>query len=62
MLQIGVRDMALALEWSGNEEFRSSESRPWTVEGQKAGVVRSGGGLTFATVAGAGHLVGVWSF
>ena len=54
--------MALALEWSGNEEFRSSESRPWTVEGQKAGVVRSGGGLTFATVAGAGHLVGVWSF
>ena len=49
--------MALALEWSKGGEFRESVPRPWIINGEKAGVTRSGGGLTFATVSGAGHLV-----
>ena len=49
--------MALALEWSKGGEFRQSVPRPWIINGEEAGVTRSGGGLTFATVSGAGHLV-----
>lgn len=29
----------------------------WTIDGEVAGEVRSGGGLTFAAVEGAGHMV-----
>ena len=49
--------MALALEWTKNAQFRGAQSRMWTVGEKAAGKVRSGGGLTFVTVAGAGHLV-----
>lgn len=49
--------MTLALEWTGQEEFRADELKEWTVDGKPAGVVRSGGGLTYATIAGAGHMV-----
>ncbi|OJT03151.1 Serine carboxypeptidase-like [Trametes pubescens] len=54
---IGNERMTLALEWTGQEEFRADTLREWTVDGQAAGVVRSGGGLTYATIAGAGHMV-----
>lgn len=49
--------MTLALEWSGQEAFRADTLKEWKVNGAPAGVVRSGGGLTYATIAGAGHMV-----
>ncbi len=54
--------MTLALEWSKQDEFRRQPLRAWIVDssdGQAtiAGLTRSGGGLTFATIAGAGHMV-----
>lgn len=47
----------LGLEWSGQEEFVKEELREWTVHGKRAGLVRAKGGLTFATVDAAGHMV-----
>ena len=49
--------MTLALEWTKQDAFRSQPLRDWTVDGKVAGVVRSGGGLTYATISGAGHMV-----
>ena len=49
--------MTLELEWTKQEEFRSQSLREWLVDGQVAGVTRSGGGLTYATISGAGHMV-----
>ena len=50
--------MTLALEWSQQEEFRSKPLNVWSVaNGDVSGLVRSGGGLTYATIAGAGHMV-----
>ncbi|KAI0367259.1 serine carboxypeptidase [Pilatotrama ljubarskyi] len=53
---IGNERMTLALEWSQQEAYRSAPLEEWTVEGKAAGVTRSGGGLTYATIAGAGHM------
>ncbi|KAL1939260.1 hypothetical protein VTO73DRAFT_10063 [Trametes versicolor] len=53
---IGNERMTLALEWTGQEEFRADTLKEWIVDGKPAGVVRSGGGLTYATIAGAGHM------
>ena len=56
--QIGNEAMTLALEWTKQESFRNDPLRVWTVNGsQIAGLTRSGGGLTFATIVGAGHMV-----
>ena len=55
--QIGNDRMTMALEWSAQDEYRPQPLRPWLVDGEAAGVTRSGGGLTFATIAGAGHMV-----
>ncbi|KAH9896522.1 alpha/beta-hydrolase [Cubamyces lactineus] len=52
---IGNERMTLELEWSKQEEYRGQPLRAWTVNGDVAGRTRSGGGLTFATIAGAGH-------
>lgn len=49
--------MSLALEWTGQQAFVSQPLRNWTVEDKVAGVTRSAGSFTFATVAGAGHMV-----
>ncbi|CDO73952.1 hypothetical protein BN946_scf185016.g109 [Trametes cinnabarina] len=54
--QIGNERMTLALDWTNKDEYRSQPLRPWFVDGDLAGMTRSGGGLTFATIAGAGHL------
>jgi cathepsin A (carboxypeptidase C) len=43
--------------WHGGKAFAEEPLREWSVEGKKAGVSRSWGGLTFATVDGAGHMV-----
>lgn len=55
--QIGNERMTLALEWTQQEAYRSEPLTEWLVDGKPAGLTRSGGGLTFATIAGAGHLV-----
>jgi len=54
---VGNERWTLDLEWSGRKEFVKEELREWTVEGKKAGLVRSNGGFTFVTVDGAGHMV-----
>lgn len=54
---IGNERWTLDLEWSGQEDFVKEALREWLVDGNKAGMVRSKGGLTFATVDGAGHMV-----
>ncbi|KAJ2911929.1 hypothetical protein MD484_g8484, partial [Candolleomyces efflorescens] len=54
---VGNEQWTLALEWSGQQNFRSQPLRDWYVDGKKAGRTRGSGGLTFATVDGAGHMV-----
>lgn len=45
------------LKWTGGAAFRAEEMREWTVDGKVAGTVKSSGGLTFATIHKAGHMV-----
>lgn len=54
---IGNERWVMNLEWSGRDEFVSSDLREWKVDGKKAGRVRSKNGFTFATIDGAGHMV-----
>lgn len=49
--------MTLALEWTGQDEFAAEPLRDWQVEDEVAGVTRSAGPFTFATIYGAGHMV-----
>ena len=49
--------MVLGVEWSAQDAFRGSAFREWYAAGEVAGKVRSGGGMSFVTVLGAGHLV-----
>ena len=37
--------------------YAKAPTLDWKIDGSLAGQVRSGGGLTFAAVAGAGHMV-----
>ncbi|KAI0640108.1 serine carboxypeptidase [Trametes polyzona] len=53
---VGNERMTLALEWSGQDAFRNEPLREWRVGNEVVGKVRSGGGLTFATIDGAGHM------
>ena len=57
MIQVGTERMTLGLEWSSQRAFRSQPLREWKVEGEVAGKTRSAGGLTFATIDAAGHMV-----
>lgn len=50
-----------ALEWSGSDEYSAAQWRDWSVEGRKAGEVKSTPLLTFATVRGAGHMMSTLS-
>lgn len=45
------------LQWTGNARYNLQAFRDWTVEGHKAGEVKSSGPLTFATIRGAGHMI-----
>lgn len=49
--------MTLALEWSGQDTFVAEALHDWTVDGKLAGLTRSAGPFTFATIQGAGHMV-----
>ncbi|OJT10991.1 Carboxypeptidase Y [Trametes pubescens] len=53
---IGNDRMTRSLEWTGNGAFRAQPLWVWFVDGEAAGLTRSGSGLTFATIADAGHL------
>ncbi|PPQ83849.1 hypothetical protein CVT25_000908 [Psilocybe cyanescens] len=54
---VGNERWTLALEWSGHSEFAKQELKDWVVDGKSAGKTRSAKGFTFATIAGAGHMV-----
>ncbi|KAH7101286.1 serine carboxypeptidase [Auriculariales sp. MPI-PUGE-AT-0066] len=54
---VGNLRSANELEWSGANRFRAAELREWSVQGKKAGIVKSFGPFTFATVDSASHLV-----
>ncbi|GJJ11588.1 hypothetical protein Clacol_005823 [Clathrus columnatus] len=54
---IGNERFTLNLEWTGREQFASQKLRNWIIDGHPAGKTRGYGGLTFATVEGAGHMV-----
>ena len=61
-LQIGNQNMLLNMDWTGSDAFKASGLREWKVDGQVAGLTRSAGKLTFATVDGAGHMVRRYKF
>ncbi|KAG8695794.1 hypothetical protein FRC08_007551 [Ceratobasidium sp. 394] len=54
---VGNYNWVTALDWTGRDKFHASHARNWLVNGRIAGFVKSGGGLTFATVDAAGHMV-----
>lgn len=56
---VGNERWVRALEWSGADEWRKEGLGEWNIPGGEAvaGKVRSSGGLTFATIEGAGHMV-----
>jgi len=54
---VGNERWTLALEWSGKDEFVEQGLREWKVNGKSAGKTRSARNFTFATIAGAGHMV-----
>ncbi|KAF9220866.1 serine carboxypeptidase [Gyrodon lividus] len=54
---VGNERWTLRMPWTGQEAFVSQPLREWEVDGHVAGKTRSAGGLTFATIDGAGHMV-----
>ncbi|KAF9240280.1 serine carboxypeptidase [Melanogaster broomeanus] len=54
---VGNERWTFLMPWTGQEAFVSQPLREWEVDGHVAGKVRSAGGLTFATIDGAGHMV-----
>lgn len=54
---VGNLAWTTALEWPGHRAFASSELREWTVDGERAGLTKREGVLTYATVDAAGHMV-----
>lgn len=54
---IGNEAWLEALEWTGSEGYKAAELREWEVQGGVVGSTKTFGGLTFATVQGAGHMV-----
>ena len=47
------------MSWTGQEAFVSQPLREWGIDGKVVGKTRSANGLTFATIYGAGHMVGL---
>ncbi|GJJ11597.1 hypothetical protein Clacol_005832 [Clathrus columnatus] len=54
---VGNERFTLNLKWTGQKQFVSQKLRDWTIDGRSVGKTRAYGGLTFATVEGAGHMV-----
>lgn len=55
---VGNMWWTLDMEWTGQTGYREAEMREWMVGGEPAGKTKSFGNFTFATIYGAGHLVG----
>lgn len=55
---IGNKKWTESFEWTGKKAFVQQQLRPWMVNGKQAGITRAAKGLTYATVHGAGHMVG----
>jgi len=55
--ELGNRWWVDALEWSGRTEWDRAQDEPWEVDGEHAGTIKTAGGLSFVSVAGAGHMV-----
>jgi len=53
---LGNERMTLSVEWTGRDAFVAQPLREWHVDGIPAGLTRSVGQFTFATIFGAGHL------
>ena len=54
---LGNRKMIEEIEWSRKCEFQKEKLYKWRVDGEVAGDAQHGGGLSWATIAGAGHMV-----
>jgi cathepsin A (carboxypeptidase C) len=54
---VGNERWTLALDWTGKDAFSSTKLREWYVSDKVAGMTRSAGGLTYATIFNAGHMV-----
>ncbi|KIJ17963.1 hypothetical protein PAXINDRAFT_167613 [Paxillus involutus ATCC 200175] len=54
---VGNERWTLQMPWTGQEAFVGQPLREWEVDGHIAGKTRSAGGLTFATIDEAGHMV-----
>lgn len=53
---VGNERMTLGMEWTGQAAFGEKTLEEWTVDGHAAGLTRSHGPLTFATIYNAGHM------
>ncbi|CBQ69073.1 related to PRC1-carboxypeptidase y, serine-type protease [Sporisorium reilianum SRZ2] len=53
----GNLEWVKSLDWSGSDAWKDAKNYEWVVDGEKAGRTQSGGGLTWATVYEAGHMV-----
>ncbi len=45
------------LDYKGKDEFNKQDYKPWMVDGEEAGLMKSAQGLTFMRVHAAGHMV-----
>lgn len=55
---LGGSEWTNVTQWKAAEEFRSASLKEWQLsDGTAAGQAKSGGGLTFVQVEGAGHMV-----
>ena len=50
-------DMIIFTQNTKQSSYAKAQTLDWNIDGNTAGQVRSGGGLTFAAVNGAGHMV-----
>ena len=54
---IGNEQCTLEMVWSGRDGYVAAPLRDWRLDGRVVGRTRAYGGLTFATIRQAGHLV-----
>ncbi len=53
---IGVEKWVNRMEWSKSTDFQAAKRAIWVVNEKTAGYIRSGGGLSYVIVRGAGHM------
>lgn len=55
--ELGNRWWVDQMDWSGSKSWAIAKDEPWEVDGEHAGTVKTVGGLSFVSVADAGHMV-----